>query len=142
MKAAACILLLVVTSSGLAQAAPAVVQAGDGQMSCEQLTTEINTLNEAVAAKQQEEAKRESRARTTKGVLGGLASGALSAAPALMGGRLGGGMASQYALNGALQGIQNSAATPTTAAAAEPRPATPEQQRLDHMSELFRSKGC
>jgi hypothetical protein len=128
------LLALVVPSIAAAAKPYEVVRPGDSEMSCEQLTAEINTLNEAVRTAQQEQAQRENRNRMAKGVLGGLA----SAAP-LLGGKLGGGLVTQYALSGALQGIQGAAAGPATAA---PAAAPPEQQRLDHISEVFRNRPC
>lgn len=126
------LLALIVPSVAAAAQPYEVVRAGDGEMSCEQLTVEINALNDAMRTAQQEQTQRDNRNRVAKGVLSGLA----GAAP-LLGGKLGGGLVTQYALNGALQGIQSGAAVKATATAAPP-----EQQRLEHISELFRNRRC
>lgn len=145
MKTIVSVLLLSLAAPGVAGAAKPyeVIRAGDSEMTCDQLRTEINALNSAVQTAQDEQAKRESRGRMAKGVLGGIAGSALSVAPSLLGGKLGGGM-TQYALNGALQSIQSSAAQAPSAAepSAGPKPAPPEQKRLEHMSELYRGGGC
>lgn len=144
MKKTATALLLSLAIPGVSDAAKPyeVIRAGDSEMTCEQLRGEINALNGAVQAAQDEQAKRENRNRMAKGVFGALASGALSAAPSMLGGKLGGGV-TQYALSGALQTIQSSAAA---APAAEPAPGSkpplPEQQRLEHVSELYRKGSC
>lgn len=130
------LLLALVLPSIAAAAKPyEVVRAGDSEMSCEQLTAEVNALNDAVRTAQQDQAQRENRNRMAKGVLGGLA----GAAP-LLGGKLGGGLMTQYALNGALQGIQTS--TAGASAAAAPPVVLPEQQRLDHISKLLSKNSC
>lgn len=145
MKSVIPALLLAFALPGLGQAETPtdVVRVGDSQLSCENLTAEINALHAAVQSEQQAQAKREGQARATKGLLKGLAGGALSVAPSLIGGRMGGGMMTQLALNGALQGVQASsasaAAVPAPAAA---RPPGPEEQRLEHLSELFGKNGC
>lgn len=111
-----------------------VVRSGDAQMSCEQLSKEIAALQAATQGAEQRQAERESRSRMTKGLL----TGALSVAPALVGGKLGGGVITQYALSGVLQNAQASpalAVPPTGAASAEGR-------RVSHLSELYREKGC
>lgn len=105
-----------------------VVRSGDGQMSCEQLSTEIATLQSA----EQRQAEREGRSRVTKGFL----TGALSAAPSLIGGKLGGGMIAQYALSGALQGAQSNPAAPPA------RATSAEGQRVSHLSQIFGEKRC
>lgn len=129
------LLALVVPSIAAAAKPYEVVRAGDSAMSCEQLTAEINLLNQAVQSAQQDQVQRENRNRMAKGLLGGLA----GAAP-LLGGKLGGGLVTQYALSGAMQSIQTSAAATPAAPPAAVVP--PEQQRLDHISELFRKGGC
>jgi len=138
------VLALAVPSAAGAAKPYEVTRPGDNQMSCEQLTTEINALNGAVQTAQQEQVKRENRNKMAKGVFSGIAGSALSAAPSLLGAKLGGGM-TQMVVSGALQSIQSSAATAAAAPDPEPqaaKPALPEQQRLEHIGELYRTNGC
>lgn len=142
MKSIVSVLLLAFALPGVGRAdTPAdIVRVGDSQLSCEKLAAEINALTAAAGTAREAAAKRESQARATKGLLKGLAGGALSMAPSLLGGR--GGMMTQLALNGALQGVQAGSVPAVPSAAAPASAPGPEEQRLAHLSDLFGKNGC
>jgi hypothetical protein len=119
-----------------------VVRAADAGLSCEQLAGEINSLNAKVQSLQQDQAKRESRNRTTKGMLGRIAGVALQSAPSVLGNKFGADYATQYAVSGAVQNLRNG--VPISGAPAEPATTAtpPEQQRLNYVTGLFRDHNC
>lgn len=147
-------LTVIIAALGLVEGAQAqtsfeVVRAGDGQMTCEALIAETNTLNQSIRARQ-EAAQRNAAARRTAGRFGrGLLSGLAQSA-----GSLGGAMMSDNPLTGmvasaAISGVSSELSSGEGAQAAQPStaeptvaPQTAEQQRLAHLSALLINRGC
>lgn len=127
---------------GAAQAKPAyqVMRPADSTLTCEALSTEINTLNAEVVELNAKAAK---KAKTGKALSRGLLSGLAQAAPML--GYAGGNSSMVGSIAGtvgqgmARQALADDAAKPDEPAAA---PILPEQQRLTHLNGLYRAKLC
>lgn len=136
-----------------AAAAPVyqVVRMGDGQLSCEELVTQVNTLtaeadaarSSAMAAAQASQQRAQNRAANA-GVIKRAAFGGLASGMAYM--PFGGGLAS-FAMRSAAVNAAGAAAngpqviqvdTSAAAPAAEP----PEAKRLAHLNGVLQRKGC
>lgn len=133
-----------------ATAAPyEAVRVGDGELSCEALTKDINGLTSEVAVQGRRAQRRRSSSglgsAMGRGLLSGLAQGAVSMSY---------GASSQEALvgslaSGAADGLTSAASGATPAAGPSsrpeppaPAPASPQQQRLDHLMAIHRQKAC
>ncbi|RZJ02033.1 MAG: hypothetical protein EON90_00070 [Brevundimonas sp.] len=127
-----------------AQSAPyEVVRMNDNAMTCEALIGEINTLSNEVR-QQTADAARASRNRQTAGAVGrGLLSG-LAQGVSMFGGGGNNGIGGAVAAS-ALSGLANQAAS-TAASAPTEQPAaaapSPQAERLAHLNDLNRSRGC
>jgi len=154
MKRLALVALLMPSLASPALAAPAepapfeILRPTDKTLSCEQLASEFNQLNaEAEKAKAAELAK--AKRSQTAGMVLGLASGLTGG---LLGGRGGG-----YGVYGASALSQAASAAAITGAdqsrtammggmmagvLGPQAAATPQQQRSEHLMDLYRSKSC
>lgn len=158
IPAAAALTLAAALQPAFAQDADVAVRAGDSNLSCEAIITEINTLT-AQAAEQAQRA--EGRARAGRGFMS-FARGALSAAaPVIAQGAMGGlgnmgggdGVGALIAQS-AIQQAQAQAMTAAMTAAqpqtdaygqpAQPAPAAAPVQspRVQHLNTLFMQRGC
>jgi len=120
-----------------------VVRLNDNAMTCEALIGEINTLSNEVR-QQTADAARASRNRQTAGAVGrGLLSG-LAQGASMFGGGGGNGLGGAVAAS-ALAGLANQAATASATAPVEQpaaAAATPQAERLAHLTELSRNRSC
>jgi len=125
-----------------------VLRTGDRQMSCETLGAEANTLNAELMAEQQASAKKAKKAKTGKGLMGGVAGGVLGGAAryGLARGMIGGAFSpliaqaavavTDSASQAAGQAIANSGDEGAAATV------SPKQQRMNHLLGLYREKQC
>ncbi len=129
----------------IAQEAYQVVRLGDGQMTCEALVSDMNTIRTEIGEierRTREGAQaRQTAGRVGRGLLSGLARGAAAMGyGGGMGDGVGGVVASQ-----ALAGVANEIANAPASAPAEATPPaadSPRHQRLAHLTALFGSRGC
>lgn len=134
-------------SSAAAAAEPyQVLRPGDNEAACDVLSKEINALNAEVLALNQK-AERQAKAGRAglalgKSVFAGLARSA---------GSLGYGATSSDALTNMLvsnvaasvaEGVASGAAAAPEAAPAQPTQITPQQQRLSHLTSIYRARPC
>ncbi len=137
MKVQLTVLLLAVACVGNSSRAYAVepfqvLRPGDQDLACEDLASEVNKLSAAAQGKAK-------RAESGRKMLG-FASGAMSTALPLLGGRgMGGGYAAQAAMSAMQQGQMASQMSPPAESPAGP---SPEQSRADHLQQIFVSKSC
>lgn len=134
-----------------------VVRAGDGQMTCDALMTEINGLNDTIrrqAERAQRNAERNAQTRQAAGRVGrGFLSALAQGAQYYGAGALGVGgsdsaltnMAASAAVSTVADGLAGAANAPVADAppppAAPAAPAeTPERQRITHLTTLFGSR--
>lgn len=125
-----------------------VVRSGDAALSCEALAAEMNTLGQAVNARQAEAAAKTKKSQNNRRLLGFAASAMSGALP---------GLASQvdspvgyYVAQSAASAIQQQAQASATNAMLggdQPAPAAavatvPEQARFDHLAKIQSGKGC
>lgn len=134
-----------VAGPAAAQDSYEVVRLGDGQMACEALVSDMNTIRteiREIERRTREGAEaRQTAGRMGRGLLSGLARGAAAMGyGGALGDGIGGAVASQ-AIAGVANEIAN--APPSAPAEAAPPPAdTPRHQRLEHLTALFGSRGC
>jgi hypothetical protein len=128
-----------------AQDAYEVVRPGDGQMTCEALVSDMNTIRTEISEierRTREGAQaRQAAGRMGRGLLSGLARGAAAMG---YGGALGdgvGGMVASQALAGVANEMAN-APLPAPAAAPPEAAESPRHQRLAHLTSLFATRGC
>lgn len=143
--ASAIISMLATTASAADQSTFQVLRTGDSELSCEGLSTEINTLN-ADVLKLNEQAQKQAKASRTgaavgKGVFSGLARGVSiigygSTSPEAFAGLLASNVAA-----GVAQQVASDAAAPSSATAV-PGQVTLQQQRLEHLNAIYRAKPC
>jgi len=125
--------------------AAATAPVDDSALSCSQIATLTTELQAKIGKEDEAAARRAGQSRLAKGLLGGLAKGALTAAPSLLAGQGDGwgGYAAQQALgvaaSSASQALDASAATPE--APAQPKP-SPSRERLDRLAGLSANQGC
>lgn len=129
----------------LAQDAYEVVRLGDGQMACEALVTDMNTIRNEIREMERRTREgaeaRQTAGRVGRGLLSGLARGAAAMG---YGGGLGDGVGGAVASQ-AIAGVANELANAPPSAPAEAAPPatdTPRHQRLAHLTALFGSRGC
>lgn len=133
-------------TSALAAAPYQVLRPGDSELSCEVLSTEINSLN-AEVLKLNEQAQKRAKFGSTgaslgKGVFSGLARSASiigygSTSPEAVAGMLASNVAA-----GVAQQVATDAASPQQPAPAAPTQITPQQQRLSHLTGIYRGRPC
>lgn len=128
-----------------AQEAYEVVRLGDGQMACEALVADMNTIRaeiREIERRTREGAEaRQTAGRVGRGLLSGLAQGAAAMG---YGGALGNGVGGAVASQ-AIAGVANELANAPPSApveAAPPATDSPRHQRLAHLTSLFGSRGC
>lgn len=139
--------LILAPAASHAQSGYAVVRSGDGQMTCEALTSSMNALHGEIA-EQARRAQRQAEGRQTAGRVGrGLLSGLAQGATMLgYSGGLGegaGGAIASSALAGVANQIANAPPSEATPVPAEPAAQdTPRHQRLAHLNSLFSARPC
>ena len=128
-----------------------VVRAGDGQMSCEDLATQVNSLTAEASsvrtAAQQAAANKLQRAQSSAAngaIMKRAAWGGLAQGMAFM--PFGGGLASlavrSAAINAAAAASNGPEVVQITTSAASPVSEPPQAQRLTHLTAIFQRKAC
>ena len=122
-------------------AGPAAYEAarvGERDMTCPQLTAEADSLNATLLAQQKARTDAHNR-RVAGAAAGGLLKTAGRFGLARFGGGLGGSMFARAVVDTAANGAGHAVAGGQDDLAA---PATPEQQRMDHLMDLSKEKNC
>lgn len=130
---------LILAGAANAQTPYQVLRPGDNDAACEVLSTEINALNAEVLALNKKAERQAKTASLSKGVFAGLARSASvigygSTSPEAMTGLLASSVAA-----GVAQEVANGAAAPPPAV---PQQITPQQQRLTHLTGIYRGRPC
>jgi hypothetical protein len=147
--------LLIVTTivSGMATSAFAdsqtpyqVLRPGDNELSCETLSTEINSLNAEVLKLNEQSQKQAKLGRTGasvgKGVFTGLARGASIIGYGSTSSQAFAGLLASNVAAGVAQQVATDAASPQAPVPATPIQITPQQQRLSHLTGIYRGRSC
>lgn len=135
-------------TSDLAAKPYEVVRVGDRDMACRPLADEINALTAKVADQQKRADRKQAGGGRSAGILGrGLASGLAYGASSMAYGISARDALTSAAAQGAAEGISGMASAPgSQSPPPPPQPAapvnTPERQRLDHLSTIYKDKGC
>lgn len=125
-----------------------VLRVGDRQMSCEALINETNSLSAGLITEQKAAAVKAKKAKVGKGIMGGAAGGLMAGAAryglarGMMGGAISAPMAQAVVSVTDRTSIAAGQAIAESGDAAQDDITSPQEQRRDHLMELYREKAC
>jgi hypothetical protein len=125
-----------------------VFRTTDNQLSCEQLTSEMNLLNSQIKKQADADAKKSKGGGAGRAVGGGVAAGLLSGAARygiarnIPGLGYAGAQAAVAASDAAARGVGDAVAKSGQEQAAAPAAVSDQQQRMNRVAQLFSAKSC